>query len=752
MKLLELHIEEFGPLKNLSLKLGEGLTVIHGDNESGKSTILLFIKFMLYGLPKRGSVERERAISRDGHRAAGRLLLWDGAEIYQINRSVIEGRRGTERVSVTRVRDGEPFFTDEIPGEALLGVSREIFESSCCVGQMMCGGISGKKESVAIQNLLSSADETVEIDKIVGKLEDIRVRYRYKKGSGGKLYELETKIQAEKQRMDRATENQLRRAELSERLSTTTEQLRFCEEKLREAETVEKEIAKLEVLRRFDALRDNERKAERIRDERAELTRLERKTEYSPTAVDVSNLRLLAEGLKRAETALERAEEALSQTETRSVDRDRIEQAKRLESASGRESVLAQAAAEGRRAKVGQILTAVGGVLAGSGVAAFFLLTLPVSLILSGVGALTLIPAILLWITGKNKLKALGRTWGANSNELNEHLCLCETELATYREIEKERMERETAEASAREQERNARRMLLEALLKTDANATATVEAAWEEMRRLDAYLSKDRLLEQQETVLKQLVENDRRILSPYQEDELRESLALPTDFSSADMEQVRRERGAYAEKVRLLRNLEEQLRNEVISRGVTGEDPMEIADRLSALREELSADIFYYEALESALEGIRQAGEAMRGNLTPVISKNAGGIMEYISNGRYEQMRVAGTMNLSLVERNQEDTSAELLSGGTRDAAYISLRIALMMQIFGDALPPLMLDETLCQVDDSRMRRILTLLAKLSETRLQCILFTCHNREVEACRAMGLDFEELSLNEPREI
>ena len=61
------------------------------------------------------------------------------------------------------------------------------------------------------------------------------------------------------------------------------------------------------------------------------------------------------------------------------------------------------------------------------------------------------------------------------------------------------------------------------------------------------------------------------------------------------------------------------------------------------------------------------------------------------------------------------------------------------MMQIFGRNLPPLMMDEALCQMDDRRMGRLLGLLGKLCEENLQCLLFTCHRREAEACLALGV-------------
>lgn len=747
MKLLELHISEFGPLKELSLKPGSGLTIICGENESGKSTIWLFIKFMLYGLSKRGSVERERAISRDGHRAAGRMLVEANGEVYQIDRSLVDSGRAAEKLTVCRVRDGEPTFVGQVPGEALLGVPKEIFENSCAIGQMMCAGISGKKEAAAIQNLLSSADETVEIDKILGKLEEIRVHYRYRRGSGGKLYELENQIHAEHQRLEGATENHLRKAQLSDKLTSNSKQLQLCERKLEEAETMEKEIAKLEVLRRFDTLRENEEKIRELRRERQALAEREIRTEHVPTAMDVTSLRLLAESLKRAETAHEKATTARRDAEAETNDGEELSvPSKLMESAGGREKILGELSSARCRTLLGRAMAIVGGLLIAVGIGLLLVLTQWTWLIACGVGSALAVTGLITSLAGAKGIKNLTEPYGVKAENLADYLRKCELALEKKRRQSEALLMRKAEETAAADQEQSVRGELGAVLSKTAPHIPHTVEAAWGEMQRLDAFLRTDSELKQQERTLTQLVENDRRILSPYHERELREGLTLSGDLSPETIARARRDRQAYAEKVRLLRNQEEQLRNELISRNAKGEDPMVIADRLSDLRAELSADTFYYEALEGALEGIRQAGETMRGNLTPVISRNAGGMMDYISDGRYGQMRVASSMNLSLVEEDRATTSADLLSGGTRDAAYISLRIALMMQIFGEELPPLMMDETLCQVDDGRMRRILSLLDKLSQKHMQCLLFTCHRRESEACGEMGIDFTEIVL------
>jgi predicted ATP-dependent endonuclease of OLD family len=49
MRIKNLRIESFGKLESVSIGLDEKITVIHGKNEAGKSSIASFIKYMLYG-------------------------------------------------------------------------------------------------------------------------------------------------------------------------------------------------------------------------------------------------------------------------------------------------------------------------------------------------------------------------------------------------------------------------------------------------------------------------------------------------------------------------------------------------------------------------------------------------------------------------------------------------------------------------------------------------------------------------------
>ena len=61
MKLLDLHINGFGKFHDCSVAFKDGLNVVYGKNEAGKSTLHSFIRGMLFGMER----QRGRAAKTD---------------------------------------------------------------------------------------------------------------------------------------------------------------------------------------------------------------------------------------------------------------------------------------------------------------------------------------------------------------------------------------------------------------------------------------------------------------------------------------------------------------------------------------------------------------------------------------------------------------------------------------------------------------------------------------------------------------
>jgi uncharacterized protein YhaN len=120
MKLLELHLRAYGPFtdRRLDLSAGhEGLHLILGLNEAGKSSALRALKALLYGVPERtqDSFRHDNSELRVG----GRLRDAQGRERLCYRR---KGRRNTLLDG-----DGRP-LSDETLNDILHGVDAALFE------------------------------------------------------------------------------------------------------------------------------------------------------------------------------------------------------------------------------------------------------------------------------------------------------------------------------------------------------------------------------------------------------------------------------------------------------------------------------------------------------------------------------------------------------------------------------------------------------------------------------------------------
>jgi len=91
MRLRRIEAESFGALAKRSLgDLGDGLTVVVGPNEAGKSTFTALTRYVLYGFPTAREKEPQYT-SASGHRA-GRLVFEEGDGRWVIERT--EGPHG----------------------------------------------------------------------------------------------------------------------------------------------------------------------------------------------------------------------------------------------------------------------------------------------------------------------------------------------------------------------------------------------------------------------------------------------------------------------------------------------------------------------------------------------------------------------------------------------------------------------------------------------------------------------------------
>ena len=735
MRLIELNVIEFGCLKDKRVSLSEGINVIEGDNESGKSTLMLFIRFMLYGLPKKSqkSFERDRSLSFDGHRAAGSLTVESEGRLYKIERQVVATGRANETLKITDLTTGETL--DGEPGEVFLGVPCEVFENSCGISQSKAAEINKAQAASAIENMLASADESIDVKKVLDRIDAVRKEYKLNKGEGGIIHRTESEISELRTLLRGATEKQLSINDMGARLSKKEQDVLRVKDELAEAEKALEISRNQSILKRFDALESKKQQLESKKAELSELVESVTVGDFVPTLEHVASFSAAVERFESARGRYAEREAELTRATEAAQSRDELASVgERIEAAGGKEKVIARLSAYRKsktlKAVLGAMLIAVGAVTGVIAAVAFAAMVVRASIAAVAVIAAAL--GICMFIASSKdgkKTKALCDEYGKPYGELEAYLSLCVERLRCCRVLDGEAVAAKSKLDVAREElsEAEAR---LNGLLALTGGADAGREIA-----RLETFCRDKERAEREIYALRALVESESRALSEYDESGLRVAMAVPAlpldaaeravSFNKAKREALERETGVLRETLAALK-------------GSVRKDPVELSDRISELENRLERHEQYFEALMLAKHAIEQASVSMSGNVTPEISRRAGEMLALISDGKHASLQTTKSLEMS-VEQDGFGMRAELLSGGTRDAAYICLRIALMMRLFGERLPPLIMDEAMCHMDDKRVGILLGLLGKLSDIELQILIFTCHSREAEICAQKGI-------------
>ncbi|WP_372632651.1 AAA family ATPase [Cohnella sp.] len=228
MYIREIEVDGYGALNGLGLSLGEGrITVLYGPNEAGKSTLLRFVRSMLYGFPTRKDpVERGEPVF--GGRHGGRLVLAD--------------REGREwRIERHAERGGEIRLRDDSGTERTVGQSE--WE------RLLLGGLS---ERLFRQLFAVSLNELHELRTLQG--EELG-NYLYHAGlaGGASITEARRKIGAELDRLYRpkGSTQEMNRLlasmkELEADIRRSRDGIRDYAETTRELERIEERLGQLD--------------------------------------------------------------------------------------------------------------------------------------------------------------------------------------------------------------------------------------------------------------------------------------------------------------------------------------------------------------------------------------------------------------------------------------------------------------------------------------------------------------------------
>jgi DNA repair exonuclease SbcCD ATPase subunit len=150
------------------------------------------------------------------------------------------------------------------------------------------------------------------------------------------------------------------------------------------------------------------------------------------------------------------------------------------------------------------------------------------------------------------------------------------------------------------------------------------------------------------------------------------------------------------------------------------------LTEELKKLKTEKAEQELQKKADEIAHDVITMVYKELKETFAPELEKRAETLLSRITQGKYQDI-VVKKDNLDIlitVPEQEHPVGVEVLSQGTRDQLYLSLRIALSELLSGDKNPPLLFDEAFYTFDEERLQETLKVLKEIAGTT-QVIVFT---------------------------
>lgn len=142
-------------------------------------------------------------------------------------------------------------------------------------------------------------------------------------------------------------------------------------------------------------------------------------------------------------------------------------------------------------------------------------------------------------------------------------------------------------------------------------------------------------------------------------------------------------------------------------------------------------------------LESIRRTYEADR---QPATLQEASGYLRQLTEGRYRRVWTPVDENVLLVDDAAgQSLPVEVLSSGTREQLFLSLRLALVSAYASrGASLPLVLDDVLVNFDTHRAKATAAVLRDFAAGGFQLLVFTCHEHIAQLFQSLKVHTREL--------
>ncbi len=718
----------FGKLQGKTLKLQDGLNIIEAPNETGKSTWCAFLVSMLYGMNSR---ERDRT----GYIAdKNRYTPWSGAPMS----GRIEMKVGQREVTLTRdtkrpnapMAEFDAVFTgtgEQVPGltsqncgEAILGVSREVFERSAFIRQ---AGLVIRQDpdlEKRIASLITSGEEDSSYTEATEALKKQLNRRRHNKT--GLLPTLEAQRAQREQQLSHISE-------IEAELANAHSQVAEMEQQAQRLQAELDLCAHWERMEQRQALTDAEEAASQA-NAKAEAMRRRLQDARIPDNHDIGRLR---GALVNIQSTRKNVEKARAERDEAMKAVLRAEAPINESPFAGQSAESAQREAAKNAPKSSPLLPALLiAALAALGALTYFRKSLPSPMVFSiGLVGLTGICVILLLMMMHRYQKrtawkaALTRRFGTDDPTAIHNMADDYGALLQVLDEAQEALKVKSAAADSlyASLSSNEQAILLE--IRRFAPSAFDLSSA-DELLRSCAVLRKelaDAERAAQESRLRRDVLGDRL---PADEEDHPASAPLRT------REQVEQELSQVHAALAQARSAADRLAGHLHAGG----NPVELRSDAAHLDSEIADLEAEYQALTLAMKALECANSTIQTRFSPALGKQTAAIFRELTGDRYNSVSLDRALNLSVQPQGDAiSRDAQLLSAGALDQLYLSTRLAICDLVLpADREIPLILDDALANFDDKRCVAALNWLKEAAKGR-QVLLFTCHSREADFFR-----------------
>lgn len=782
MRITEIWIKQFGMLAGVKLSFKEGVNVVYGENETGKSSIMEFILAMFYGIGK--GDERRRYEPWAGGKLDGVIEFEHDGKTYTLSRQ-FGHTKSADKISLWCIPTGEPISIPSHvePGEHVFGINKETFINSVFIGQAGVPIRGDNNEILAkLTNLAASGDETASRSEISDRLKEASAALKSKR-AGAVIPTLE------KQRQDLVDERQRLSAQIeaadavrdevtklthrSQRFSTELadlesrntmveqlRQLKELDEVIRRRKATDEAQQKYEALHNTlfsddsaidrSFLQDSRDLMEQYNNQQGFIRAKQEQYENCCAEIDAIDRTPLS-GMKLLKRYRNEIQDAFNQY--RELRERRLELERELE--------------ENPPRKINPLNTQKALIIGGAVIILLVILGFinNIFFVFAGIVAVIVGGYFILQKTGIGlNLMPSGNIQLNNIDvdihEINRQMrpILDELGVRDVEELDREvhRMESINTQIHNAENERDG---MLEELAELRDQLSGIMETLKEKIapyKQVDdddqalMIISKLDSLQCEHAALEERFHSEQEgyeiALAGREYEDVETEAEMLREALGENVEYVNSDFNAYDDALAKCREELSATRESLASRqtelGMMDTDPSELSkleEEIKLIDEKIAHYDLEYRALEEAMSSLDDAFESMQKDFGPMINFRAGKILAALTEGRYNSVVVSESLTPSVKEPGGTIQGCQTLSSGTVDQIYLSLRMAIA-GILSEENLPLLFDDAFSQLDDGRMNKAMNYLIKeSSEDRLgQILIFTCHERIVKAAVESG--------------